>query len=173
MLMEMGTDGTPSRFSMFAPDGISDVIQISVSHDLNWRLSSNVRGAYGGSVCREAAFSHIHYAESGTASPRGWRRTMITEQEEIQSFQFLVSSFFASSTSHEATPSLVQPLALRTYSLNFYIPVNFRNSQLPTVSNNNNPQITPSTPGPESTSPSTFPPIIKGSASWPGGGFAR
>lgn len=40
---------------------------------LDWRLSSDARGAYGGSVCREAAFSHIDHAESA-ASTRGWRR---------------------------------------------------------------------------------------------------
>lgn len=46
----------------------------TVSHDLGWRLSSDARGAYGGSVCREAAFPHIdHHAES-TASTRGRRR---------------------------------------------------------------------------------------------------
>jgi hypothetical protein len=37
---------------------------------LDWRLSFHARGAYGGSLCREAAFSHIDHAESA-ASTRG------------------------------------------------------------------------------------------------------
>ena len=117
-------------------------------------------------------YKEVHAHQGKSPSPiRQAHILLIIKRDKIPSVELFVSSFFASSTSREAKPCWLQPLSpIHTYNFNFYIPVNFRDSQLPTVSNNNsnNPQITPSTPGPESISPSTILPIIKGPASTAG-----